>query len=118
MISSWSVPNGPFLCVPKIALVYGLFLALSIWLSTRRGGSSFPGLYVSEKRFVVPGVMSASLLFLAGGLFAYMMFPMMFDVLLNQMMPSAVAGSFTIDRVSHRSLHDGRLWRLCSNSRS
>ena len=98
-------PMDPFFAYLKIALVCGLFLACPIWLY-QAWRFIAPGLYVSEKRFVVPGVMSASLLFLAGGLFAYyVMFPMMFDVLLNQMMPSAVAGSFTIDKYLTLLLH-------------
>jgi sec-independent protein translocase protein TatC len=41
---------------------------------------------------------SGSLLFLAGGAFAYfVMFPLMFDVLVNQMMPQDLSGSFTVD---------------------
>ncbi|MBK8010371.1 MAG: twin-arginine translocase subunit TatC [Deltaproteobacteria bacterium] len=98
-------PMDPFFAYLKIALVCGLFLACPIWLY-QAWRFIAPGLYVSEKRFIVPGVMSASLLFLAGGLFAYyVMFPMMFDVLLNQMMPSAVAGSFTIDKYLTLLLH-------------
>lgn len=91
-------PLEPFFAYIKIALVVGLFLACPFWLYQ---GWQFvaPGLYATERRIVLPAVLSASLLFISGGLFAYyVMFPMMFDVLVNQMMPSSLVGSFTVDK--------------------
>lgn len=91
-------PLEPFFAYIKIALVVGLFLACPFWLYQ---GWAFvaPGLYSTERRIVLPAVLSASLLFISGGLFAYyVMFPMMFDVLVNQMMPASLVGSFTVDK--------------------
>ncbi len=90
-------PLEPFIAYLKIALVVGLFLACPIWLY-QAWGFVAPGLYSTEKKVVLPSVAGASVLFCMGGLFAYyVMFPMMFDVLVNQMMPSSLAASFTID---------------------
>lgn len=90
-------PLDPFFAYLKVALVCGLFLACPIWLFQ---GWRFiaPGLYESEKSIAGTVVVSGSLLFLAGGAFAYfVMFPLMFDVLVNQMMPQDLSGSFTVD---------------------
>jgi sec-independent protein translocase protein TatC len=87
----------PFFAYLKIALVVGLFLACPVWLH-QLWSFIAPGLYDREKRVVLPAVLGASLLFLAGGLFAYfVMFPLMFDVLVNQMMPASLEGSFTVE---------------------
>jgi sec-independent protein translocase protein TatC len=57
-----------------------------------------PGLYPTERGFVLPVVVSGSTLFVAGGLFAYfLIFPAMFDVLINQMMPGSLSGAFTVE---------------------
>lgn len=91
-------PLDPFFAYIKIALVVGLFLACPFWLFQ---GWQFvaPGLYATERKVVLPAVLSASILFISGGLFAYyVMFPMMFDVLVNQMMPASLVGSFTVDK--------------------
>lgn len=91
-------PLDPFFAYVQIALVVGLFLSCPIWLY-QVWAFVAPGLYGREKRMVLPVVFSASLLFIAGGLFAYYaMFPLMFDVLVNQMMPASLAGSFTVDK--------------------
>lgn len=91
-------PIDPFFAYLKIALAIGLFLACPIWIY-QVWKFVAPGLYKTEKMIVLPCVVSASLLFVIGGLFAYYaMFPVMFNVLVNQMMPSAVAGAFTVDR--------------------
>lgn len=90
-------PLEVFFAYLKIALVAGLFLSCPIWLYQ---GWAFvaPGLYAREKRVVLPVVLSASFLFVAGGLFAYyVMFPVMFDFLVNQMLPQTLAASFTVD---------------------
>lgn len=91
-------PLDVFFAYLKIALVVGLFAACPIWLYQ---GWRFiaPGLYNREKRLVLPSVLSASALFIGGGLFAYYaMFPVMFDFLVNQMMPANLQGSFTVDK--------------------
>lgn len=91
-------PLEPFFAYIKIALVCGLFLACPIWLYQ---GWRFvsPGMYRHEKRAVLPAILGASLLFMSGGAFAYyVMFPVMFDVLVNQMMPASLIGSFTVDK--------------------
>ncbi|MBX2810819.1 MAG: twin-arginine translocase subunit TatC [Myxococcales bacterium] len=90
-------PLEPFFAYLKIALVCGLFLACPLWIYQ---GWAFiaPGLYSHERNFALPVVLSGSALFVAGGSFAYyVMFPMMFDVLINQMMPASLVGSFTVD---------------------
>lgn len=90
-------PLEPFFAYLKIALVCGLFLACPFWIY-QAWAFIAPGLYRHEKRFALPVVLSGSLLFVTGGLFAYyVMFPLMFDVLVNQMMPASLAGSFTVD---------------------
>lgn len=90
-------PLDPFFAYLKVGLVCGLFLACPVWLY-QAWRFVAPGLYDKEKSVVGPAITSASLLFLSGGAFAYfLMFPMMFDVMVNQMMPSALAASFTVD---------------------
>lgn len=90
-------PLEVFFAYLKIALVAGLFLACPIWLY-QAWAFIAPGLYAKEKRVVLPVVLSASGLFLSGGLFAYyVMFPVMFDFLVNQMLPQTLAASFTVD---------------------
>ena len=91
-------PLEPFFAYIKIALVCGLFLACPIWLFQ---GWRFisPGMYSHERRAVLPAIVGASALFISGGAFAYyVMFPVMFDVLVNQMMPASLIGSFTVDK--------------------
>lgn len=80
-----------------IAIVCGLFLGCPIWIY-QAWAFIAPGLYAHERAFALPVVLSGSALFIAGGLFAYFaMFPVMFDFLVNQMMPDSVASSFTVD---------------------
>lgn len=91
-------PLEPFFAYVKVALVCGLFLACPIWLF-QVWAFVAPGLYAHERNFALPVVLSGSVLFVGGGLFAYYaMFPLMFDVLVNQMMPDTLAGSFTVDK--------------------
>ncbi len=90
-------PLEPFFAYLKIALVCGLFLACPIWLY-QAWRFVVPGLYLKERRVLLPVVFSSAALFVGGGLFAYyVMFPVMFDFLVKEMMPSSVAGSFTVD---------------------
>ncbi len=91
-------PLDPFFAYLRIALVIGLFLATPIWLY-QAWRFVAPGLYAHEKALVVPVITSGSALFIGGGAFAYfVMFPMMFDVIVNQMMPSTLVGTFTVDK--------------------
>lgn len=91
-------PLDPFFAYLKVALVIGLFLACPIWLY-QAWQFVAPGLYANEKRVVAPVILSGSLLFIGGGCFAYFgMFPVMFDVLVNQMMPASLIGQFTVDK--------------------
>lgn len=91
-------PLEPFFAYLKIALVIGLFLATPLWLY-QAWRFVAPGLYSHEKAFVLPVILSGSALFVGGGAFAYFfMFPLMFDVIVNQMMPSTLVGSFTVDK--------------------
>jgi sec-independent protein translocase protein TatC len=90
-------PLEVFFAYLKIALVAGLFLACPVWLY-QAWAFVAPGLYSKEKKIVLPVVLSGSLLFVFGGLFAYyVMFPVMFDFLVNQMLPQTLAASFTVD---------------------
>lgn len=90
-------PLDPFFAYLKIALVCGLFLACPVWLY-QLWRFVEPGLYAQEKGVVLPAVLTGSVMFAGGGAFAYfIMFPVMFDVLVNQMMPAAVSASFTVD---------------------
>ncbi len=91
-------PLEPFFAYIKIALVCGLFLACPIWLF-QAWLFIAPGLYGHEKRVAMPAVVGASVLFVSGGMFAYYgMFPLMFDVLVNQMMPASLTASFTVEK--------------------
>jgi Tat protein translocase TatC len=91
-------PLEPFIAYLKIAFVVGLFLACPFWLY-QTWSFVAPGLYATEKKVVVPSIASASFLFCMGGLFAYyVMFPLMFDVLVNQLMPASLTASFTVDK--------------------
>lgn len=90
-------PLDPFFAYLKVGLVVALFLACPVWLY-QLWRFIAPGLYATEKSVVAPTIFSASVLFISGGLFAYfIMFPIMFDVLVNQMMPQDLTGSFTVD---------------------
>jgi sec-independent protein translocase protein TatC len=90
-------PLDIFFAYLKIALICGLFMACPMWLY-QAWAFVAPGLYASEKTVVLPVVVSGSVLFIGGGMFAYyLMFPMMFDFLVNQMMPDTLSASFTVD---------------------
>jgi sec-independent protein translocase protein TatC len=91
-------PLDPFFAYLKIALVIGIFVACPMWLY-QAWQFVAPGLYANEKMIVLPVILSGSILFVAGGCFAYFgMFPLMFDVLVNEMMPSSLVGTFTVDK--------------------
>lgn len=71
-------PHGPFFVPFKFAFAFAVavsmpFLLYQIWAFVA------PGLYANEKRLVVPLLLSSSLLFYAGILFAYfVVFPIIF----------------------------------------
>ncbi|RPJ49530.1 MAG: twin-arginine translocase subunit TatC, partial [Methanobacteriota archaeon] len=63
-------PTEAFTIYMKVAFVGGIFLTspvilIQVWMFIA------PGLYVREKRFVLPFLFSSTILFLAGGAFAY-----------------------------------------------
>jgi sec-independent protein translocase protein TatC len=89
-------PLEPFFAYLKIAFVIGLFLACPVWLY-QVWIFVAPGLYNKERKFALPVILSGSLLFVSGGVFAYFaMFPVMFDFLVNEMMPASLVSSFTV----------------------
>jgi sec-independent protein translocase protein TatC len=77
-----SLPE-PFFIYLKVAFVGGVFLALpyviyQLWLFVR------PGLYLRERKLALPFVVVATLLFYAGGAFAYfLVFPAAFKFFLG-----------------------------------
>jgi sec-independent protein translocase protein TatC len=91
-------PTEPFNMYLKMALIGGIFLAspivlYQVWLFIS------PGLYVHEKRYVVPFMFATVGLFLAGGFFAYrMVFPAALDFLIGygqQFKPMITIGEYT-----------------------
>jgi len=69
---------APFMAPFKLVAVLGLFLALPYVLYQVWGFVS-PGLYESEQRLAVPVLVSSTLLFYLGALFAYfVVFPVLF----------------------------------------
>jgi len=88
---------GVFLVPVKVTALIALVIALpyvlyQIWAFVA------PGLYAHEKRFVLPLVISSTLLFLAGMAFAYfLIFPLAFKVLAS-FAPQGVAWMTDIDK--------------------
>ncbi len=76
-------PTAPFNLYIKLAFLAGIFAAspfllYQVWLFIS------PGLYPKEKRYAIPFVLFCSLLFIAGGVFAYTVaFPAALRFLLN-----------------------------------
>ena len=69
---------SPFLTPFKSTMFAALFLAMPVVLY-QLWGFTAPGLYTKEKRFAVPLLVSSTLLFYLGALFAYVVvFPLMF----------------------------------------
>ena len=69
---------SPFLTPFKTTMFAALFLAMPAVLY-QLWGFAAPGLYTKEKRFAVPLLVSSTLLFYLGALFAYVVvFPLMF----------------------------------------
>ena len=69
---------SPFLTPFKTTMFAALFLAMPVVLY-QLWGFTAPGLYTKEKRFAIPLLVSSTLLFYLGALFAYVVvFPLMF----------------------------------------
>lgn len=91
-------PTDPFNLYLGVALVLGLFAAspfvfYQFWLFVA------PGLYRTEKRYVLPFLVSTVGLFLAGGLFGYkMVYPASLDFLIGygeRFQPMITIGEYT-----------------------
>ena len=91
-------PTEPFNLYLMVALVLGLFAAspfvfYQFWLFIA------PGLYRTERRYVLPFLISAVGLFLAGGLFGYkMVYPASLDFLIGygeRFQPMITIGEYT-----------------------
>lgn len=91
-------PTEPFNLYLMLALVLGLFVAspfvfYQFWLFIA------PGLYRTERRFVLPFLASTAGLFLAGGLFGYkMVYPASLDFLIaygERFQPMITIGEYT-----------------------
>ena len=81
---------SPFLTPFKTTMFAALFLAMPAVLY-QLWGFAAPGLYTKEKRFAVPLLVSSTLLFYLGALFAYVVvFPLMFGFFTSAA-PSGVA---------------------------
>src|SRR5258708_26420495 len=91
-------PTEPFNLYLEVALVGGLFAAspfvfYQLWLFIA------PGLYRTEKRYVLPFLLSTVGLFIAGGLFGYkMVYPASLDFLIGygqRFQPMITIGEYT-----------------------
>jgi sec-independent protein translocase protein TatC len=91
-------PTDPFNLYLEVALVAGLFAAspfvfYQLWLFIA------PGLYLREKRYVLPFVVSTVGLFIAGGFFGYkMVYPASLEFLIGygrQFQPMITIGEYT-----------------------
>lgn len=91
-------PTEPFNLYLEVGLVAGLFAAspfvfYQLWLFVA------PGLYRSEKRYLLPFLIGTVGLFLAGGTFGYkMVYPASLDFLIgygNQFQPMITIGEYT-----------------------
>lgn len=72
-----------FMVYLKTALVAGFFLSLP-WMFFQLWQFISPGLHSKEKRYVLPFVVSASVMFAGGAIFGYfVIFPFAFDFFLN-----------------------------------
>ncbi|MEJ2081632.1 MAG: twin-arginine translocase subunit TatC [Acidobacteriota bacterium] len=90
-------PTDPFTIYLKVSFTAAIFLAIpfilfQIWLFVA------PGLYRKEKRYVLPFLLSSTVLFVLGGMFAYyIVLPPALDFLLNQFGIVAAVVSPTTD---------------------
>lgn len=72
---AYTTLTQPFFLYMKVAFIAAIFLA-SPWILTELWLFVSPGLYRTEKKYAVPFIFSATILFLAGGAFGYkMVFP-------------------------------------------
>lgn len=89
-------PLEMFITYLKLALLAAVFVSapwilLQIWLFIA------PGLYASEKKWVVPFILLGSLFFLGGGAFGfYIVIPNAFDFL-TTMVPDAVEATYSVE---------------------
>ncbi len=87
---SLSRPQDIFSLHMKVTLVAAIFLASPVVL-TQAWLFIAPGLYRHERRYAIPFVLSASVLFLCGGAFAYFLaFPMALRFLLDWIVASRI----------------------------
>ncbi len=88
---------GVFLVPMKVTLLVALLLALP-YILYQLWAFIAPGLYVHEKKLVIPLVMASSLLFLVGMSFAYfVVFPTVFKFM-SSVAPEGVAWMTDIDK--------------------
>lgn len=77
----------PFMVYLKVGVIGALFLAAP-WIFLQVWGFVSPALKQSEKRWLLPFVVSASGMFIGGAFFGYfVMFPFAFDFFLTQALP-------------------------------
>jgi sec-independent protein translocase protein TatC len=73
----------PFLVYLKLGIIGGIFVS-SPWIFYQIWKFIKPGLHADEKKWVVPFVFIASVMFIGGGLFGYfLIFPLAFEFFLN-----------------------------------
>jgi len=91
-------PTEPFNLYLQVSLVGGLFAA-SPFVFYQLGLFIAPGLYRTEKRYVLPFLLSTVALFIAGGLFGYkMVYPASLDFLIGygqRFQPMITIGEYT-----------------------
>lgn len=91
-------PTDPFNMYLKIALIAGVFVA-SPYVLYQVWAFIAPGLYRHEKRYVVPFMFFSVGLFLAGGVFGYILvYPQALEFLINfgqQFSPMITIGEYT-----------------------
>ncbi|MCW8828248.1 MAG: twin-arginine translocase subunit TatC [Gammaproteobacteria bacterium] len=76
-------PAGTFFTPMKLALVLSIFLAMPFILY-QMWAFVAPGLYTHERKLIIPLLISSTLLFYAGMVFAYyVVFPLMFGFFVN-----------------------------------
>lgn len=87
----------PFLTPLKLSLIAAIFLAIP-WLLYQLWSFVAPGLYKHEKQLAVPLMVSSSILFYAGMLFAYyVVFPLVFGFFVS-VLPEGVQMATDISR--------------------
>lgn len=79
----------PFLVPVKVTLLFAFLLALP-WVLYQVWAFVAPGLYVHEKKFIVPLVASSSVLFIFGILFCYFFVFQVVFAFINQFSPASI----------------------------